>query len=128
MPPITSFRDLLVWQKAIELAVLTYRIAQSLPRSEQDVLGYQLRKSSLSIPSNIAEGWSRRSTPHYINHLWTAHGSGGELETQVEVGKRLSFIAPDAADVLIRDTQEIGKMVNGLVRSLERASGPRPRR
>jgi four helix bundle protein len=60
MPPITSFRDLLVWQKAIELAVLTYRIAQRLPRSEQDVLGYQLRKSSLSIPSNIAEGWSRR--------------------------------------------------------------------
>jgi four helix bundle protein len=74
--PITSFGDLLVWQKSIDLAVATHRAAQQLPRAEQMVLGYQLRKSSLSIPSNVAEGWSRRSTAHYTQHLWTAHGSG----------------------------------------------------
>ena len=111
--PINSFRDLLVWQKSIDLAVATYHVAQRLPRSEQMVLGHQLRKSSLSIPSNIAEGWSRHSTPHYIQHLWIAHGSGGELETQLEVGKRLAFVGVDAADLLIRDTQEVGRMVNG---------------
>jgi len=126
--PITSFRELLVWQKSIDLSVATYEIAHRLPRSEQMVLGYQLRKSSLSIPSNIAEGWSRHSTPHYIQHLWTAHGSGGELETQLEVGKRLAFVAVDAADVLIRDAQEIGRMLNGLVRSLDRGESSAWRR
>ena len=76
MMKIESYRDLIVWQKSMELAVRCYRAAQALPKSEQQVLGYQLRKSSVSIPSNIAEGHSRHSTPHYIQHLWTAHASG----------------------------------------------------
>ena len=108
MATIESFRDLLVWQKSIDLAVRTYRVAQRLPRSADPVLGYQLRKSSLSIPSNVAEGWSRHSTPAYINHLWIAHGSGGELESQLEVGRRLGLVTNDAADLLIRDAQAIG--------------------
>jgi len=120
MSDITSFRDLVAWQKAMDLAVVAYRTARALPRVEHSVLGYQLRKSSLSIPSNIAEGWSRKSTPHYIQHLWTAHGSGAELETQLELGSRLQLITVSHADLLIRDAQEIGKMINGLVRSLER--------
>ena len=78
---IRSFRELFVWQKSMDLAVRTYRVAQHLPRDDRPVLGYQLRKSSLSMPSNIAEGFSRHSTPHYIQHLWTAHASGAELET-----------------------------------------------
>jgi four helix bundle protein len=118
--PINGFRDLFVWQKAMDLAVATYRAAQLLPRAHQNVLGYQLRKSSLSIPSNVAEGRSRHSTPHYIQHLWTAHGSGAELESQLEIAKRTSLMAADAADLLIRDAQEIGRMINGLVQSLER--------
>jgi four helix bundle protein len=121
MTDITSFRDLLVWQKAMDLAVKTYRVAQRLPRSEQTTLGFQLRKSSLSIPSNIAEGFSRHSTPTYINHLWTSHGSGAELESQVEVGQRVDLIEVRAADMLIADAQEIGRMLNGLVASLERS-------
>jgi four helix bundle protein len=125
---IDSFRDLVVWQKAIDLAVATYRTARRLPRVEQSVLGYQLRKSSLSIPSNIAEGWSRHSTPHYIQHLWTAHGSGGELETQLEVGKRLVLVRQDEAELLIGDAQEIGRMINGLVQSLERGESSARRR
>ena len=62
MPPIKSFRDLLVWQKAIDLAVRCHQIAKTFPRDEQSVLGYQIRKSTLSMPSNIAEGFSRHST------------------------------------------------------------------
>jgi hypothetical protein len=67
---IESYRDLFVWQKSMDLAVRCYRAAQALPKSEQSVLGYQVRKSSVSIPSNVAEGHSRHSTPHYIQHLW----------------------------------------------------------
>ena len=128
MQTIQSFRDLLVWQKSIDLAVRTYRFARQLPRSEDSVLGYQLRKSSLSIPSNVAEGWSRHSTPAYIQHLWIAHGSGGELESQLEVGRRLSLVPDDAANLLIRDAQEIGRMINGLAKSLARGESSRPRR
>jgi len=105
----------------MELAVRAYRTAQILPKADQIVLGYQIRKSSVSMPSNIAEGFSRHSRPHYIQHLWTAHGSGAELETQVELGSKLDLIPSDHADLLIRDTQEIGRMINGLVRSLERS-------
>ena len=119
MPTITSFRDLHVWQKSMDLAVRCYKLAQRLPKSDQMVLGHQLRKSSLSLPSNVAEGWSRHSTPFYIQHLWIAHGSGGELETQVELGRRLGLIMPDEAEVLIADAREIGRMIHGLVRTLK---------
>jgi len=118
---ITSFRDLLVWQKSMDLAVRCYRTARRLPKEDQMVLGYQIRKSSVSMPSNVAEGHSRHSTAHYVQHLWTAHASGAELETQLELGARVEIIVASEADVLIRDAQEFGRMVNGLVRSLERA-------
>jgi len=122
---IRSFRELFVWQKSMDLAVRTYRVAQHLPRDDRPVLGYQLRKSSLSMPSNIAEGFSRHSTPHYIQHLWTAHASGAELETQIELGQRLDLIVATQADLLIRDAQEIARMINGLVGSLERSEQER---
>jgi four helix bundle protein len=126
MTDIHSFRDLVVWQKAMDLAVRTYRVAQRLPREEQMSLGHQLRKSSLSIPSNIAEGFSKHSTPTYIRHLWTSHGSGAELETQVEVGRRVELLDPRAADILVTDAREIGRMLNGLVASLERSAPEEP--
>jgi four helix bundle protein len=117
---ITSFRDLIVWQKSMDLAVRAYGTVRKLPAEDRMVLGYQIRKSSVSMPSNVAEGFSRHSTPHYVQHLWTAHASGAELETQLELGSRLRLIPISHADLLIRDAQEIGKMINGLVRSLER--------
>ena len=125
MPDIESFRDLLVWQKSMDLAVRCYRTAQLLPRSEQQVLGYQLRKTAVSMPSNVAEGFARHSTAHYIQHLWTAHASGAELETQVEIGNRLELFTTQQAEMLIRDAQEIGRMINGLVSSLERSERTR---
>jgi four helix bundle protein len=72
------------------------------------------------MPSNVAEGHSRRSTPHYVQHLWTAHASGAELETQLEIGARVEIISPEEAQFLIDDAQKIGRMINGLVKSLER--------
>ena len=121
MSDIESYRDLFVWQKSMDLAVRCYRAAQALPKSEQSVLGYQIRKSSVSIPSNVAEGHSRHSTPYYIQHLWTAHASGAELETQVEIGRRVNLFTGLQAEALIRDAEEVGRMINGLVRSLQRS-------
>ena len=120
MPTITSFRDLMVWQKSMDLAVRCHLIARRLPRDEQPALGFQLRKSSLSMPSNIAEGFSRHSTAFYIQHLWTAHASGAELQTQLEVGHRIEVIGERDASALIADAQEIGRMLNGLCGALER--------
>jgi four helix bundle protein len=120
MPTITSFRDLVVWQKSLALAVNTHRLAKRLPRDEQPVLGYQMRKSALSMPSNIAEGFSRHSTAFYIQHLWTAHASGAELQTQTEVAKEIGVVTERDAQALIADAQEIGRMVFGLVGSLAR--------
>ena len=119
--PINSFRDLLVWQKSMDLSIRAYKLARRLPKSDQMVLGYQIQKSSVSMPSNIAEGFSRHSTPHYIQHLWTTHGSAAELETQLEIGNRVELIKTEEAAILIADAQEIGRMINGLVNSLQRA-------
>jgi four helix bundle protein len=71
------------------------------------------------VAANIAEGKERHSTPYYIQHLWTAHASGAELETQLEICARVEIIRIDQADFLIRDAQEIGRMLNGLIKSLE---------
>ena len=119
MQDIKSFRDLLVWQKAMDLSVFVYRTAREMPRHEQLVLGHQLRKTAISVPSNVAEGFSRHSTASYVQHLWIAHASGAELETQVELGHRVEVIRADRAEQLIADAQEVARMINGLVRSLE---------
>jgi four helix bundle protein len=120
MSTIKSFRDLLVWQKAMDLAVRAYETSMRFPRQHQDVLGFQVRKSSVSIPSNISEGFSRHSRAHYVQHLWTAHASDAELETQLEIGHRVKIVGPDELEFLLRDAQEVARMLNGLVKSLER--------
>ena len=120
MSSINSFRDLLVWQKSVDLAVNCHRIAKRFPRDEQPALGYQVRKSALSIPSNVAEGFSRHSTAFYIQHLWMAHASGAELETQLTVGTRIGVVSETEAEAAIRDAAEVGRMINGLVGSLQR--------
>jgi len=114
-------RDLLVWQKAMDLAVRCYGVSRRMPRDEQGVLGYQIRKCAVSMPSNIAEGKVRQSTAIYMNHLWIAHGSGAELETQLELGARVKVVSEKEATALISDAQEIGRMVKGLVASPERS-------
>lgn len=121
MTQIKSFRDLLVWQKAMDLAVRCYGVSRRMPKDEQGVLGYQIRKCAVSMPSNIAEGKARQSTAIYLNHLWVAHGSSAELETQLELGARVKVVSEMEAAALISDTQEIGRMLKGLVTSLERS-------
>ena len=117
MTQINSFRDLLAWQKAMDLAVRCYSVSRRMPKDEQGVLGYQIRKCAVSMPSNIAEGKARQSTAIYTNHLWIAHGSGAELETQLELGARVKVVSEQEATALISDAQEIGRILKGLMAS-----------
>jgi four helix bundle protein len=114
---ITSFRQLIVWQKSMDLATRCFEVVRKFPRAEQTTLGFQIQKSSMSIPSNVAEGFSRHSTPSYVQHLWIAHASSAELETQLELGCRIGLIENGAAEALIEDAREVGRMINELVRS-----------
>jgi four helix bundle protein len=96
MSDITSFRDLVAWQKAIDLADLIYTITEPFPKREWSGLAHQMRKAAVSVPSNIAEG-SRHKKPSSIHHVKIALGSHGELDTQCELATRRKFIA--AADL-----------------------------
>jgi four helix bundle protein len=121
MAKVNSFRDLIVWQKSLDLAVRCYKLVRRFPRRDQFVLGTEIQKSSLSIPSNIAEGKGRHHTAVYINHLWIANGSGTELQTQLEAAKQVQLVTPAEAEIYIKDAEEIGRMLGGLVNSLERS-------
>ena len=118
MPHITSFRDLIAWQKAMDLADMVYDLTEDFPSRERFGLAYQLRKSAVSIPSNIAEG-SRRKTPGYVHHLIIALGSHAELDTQCELASRRRFISGDDRTRLEAPIAEVGRITHGLVRSLD---------
>lgn len=118
--PILSHRDLTVWQKAIDLVDKIYDFTDSFPRHEQYGLTSQLRRAVVSVPSNIAEGNGRRTTPDYIRFLHHSYGSLMEVDTQVHIATRRSYIAPNDESRIIELLSEIGRMVNGLINSLER--------
>jgi four helix bundle protein len=115
---MTTFRDLLAWQKAMDLVDCIYQEVRSFPKSETFGLSFQLRKSASSIPSNIAEGRGRHSTPDYRHFLRQARGSAQELDTQIEIAMRQGFIAETRARELMKLANRVGQLINGLLRSL----------
>jgi four helix bundle protein len=112
---ITSYQDLLVWQKGMELVEIVYKITEALPSKETYGLTSQIRRSAISIPSNIAEGCKRRSTKDFIQFLKIAMGSCAELETQPILAKRLYKIDTDIA---LGQLTEIQKMISTLIKKL----------
>ena len=118
---IRNFRDLLVWQRSMDLVVDVYRLTSQYPSDERFGLTAHTRKTSISIPSNVAEGCSRRQLPAYVNHLNIAMGSEGELSTQLEVGLRLGYVSAHDLEKPFQQLNEIGRMLNGLSSSLEAA-------
>ncbi len=88
---LRSYRDLIVWQKAVELVIVVYELTEQFPKSEMYGLTSQMRRAAVSVPSNISEGRRRGSRKDFRNFILTAFGSGSELETQIEISKRLSF-------------------------------------
>ena len=116
---IQSFRDLDVWHKAMDLAVRVYQATDKFPRSEMSGLASQMRRAATSIPSNIAEGKAIGGLG-YPRHLRIAHGSEAELQTQIELARRLTFLVDEDANALLSHASEVGRMLVGLERSLPR--------
>jgi four helix bundle protein len=116
---VTSYRDLLIWQKGVKLAVLTYQLSKTFPREEIYGLTSQMRRCAVSIPSNIAEGAGRLKTPEYKHFLGIARGSSFELQTQLIIAKELSF--GDVEQIALADSlcNEVGKMIFGAIRALK---------
>lgn len=119
-PVFKSYRDLEVWQKAMELVVECYQITKSFPKSEVFGLASQLQRAAVSIAANISEGHARQHTKEFLQSLSIAYGSLAELETHIEIAKRLEYIAAETAAELNYKTSTIGRMLNGLRRSLEK--------
>ena len=116
---IRSYRDLEVWQQAMKLAELCYKETEAFPRRETYGMVSQIRRAAVSIASNIAEGNSRRSRQAYLNHLSIALGSQSELETQVELSRRLTLLPDKSGQGILELAEVVGRMLHALIRSLE---------
>ena len=116
-----SYRDLVVWQKAMQLVTDVYRMAEKFPKVEVFGLASQLRRAVVSVPSNIAEGQGRDSTKEFIHHLSIAYGSLMEAETQIQIAANLSYIRQPEAERYISQATEVGRLMNGLSRSLRKS-------
>jgi four helix bundle protein len=110
----------MVWKKAMSLVTEIYRTSREFPKEEIYGLTSQIRRSAISIPSNIAEGKGRKSKGEFRQFLSNARGSLLELETQVQIAMNLGFVNGSRAEGLLLDTSELGKMLNGLIDSLNR--------
>ena len=117
---IASYRDLIVWQKAMDYAELVYRLTRRFPREELFGLTSQLRKASASIPSNIAEGHGRRAGKEFIRFLLIANGSLRESETQLPLAERLRYVEASATSQARELAEEIGRCLSGLIGSLKK--------
>ena len=115
-----SYRDLVAWQKGIDLCEIIYRTSARFPREEIYGLTSQIRRAAVSVPSNIAEGAGRFTRGEFIQSVGYARGSLLEVETQLIVAQRLGYLDASAADELLQLTNEIGRISNGLIRSLTR--------
>ncbi len=118
MTEIRSYRDLVVWQKGMELVEGVYRVSRTFPKEEVYGLVSQVRRAAVSIPSNIAEGQSRLTAGEFVQFLGIARGSLAEVETQLLLAQRLAFLTPETTEPLLELTAEIGRLLNGLLRSL----------
>ena len=116
---LTSFKELIVWQKAMELAKEIYDISKKLPHEEMYSLNSQMKRSAISIPSNIAEGYGRKTTPDYLRSLYIAYGSTCELETQILLSGDLGYLNKESLSELQRDIGEVERMLKALIKSLE---------
>ena len=113
-----GFRDLKVWQRSRILVKSVYEITGQLPKEEVYGLTSQIRRCAVSIPSNIAEGSSKRSTREFIRFLNIAYGSLAELETQLLLASDLAYVTLDTVEPLFVEIDEIGRMTNGLISKL----------
>ena len=115
---VRSFRDLAVWQKSIQMAVMVYRLTKGFPKEETYGLSSQMRRAVVSIPSNIAEGHGRLNTPEYRQFLGIARGSNFELQTQLEIARKLEIGESKMLNEAEGLSHEVGKMIYGILEKI----------
>jgi four helix bundle protein len=117
-----SYKDLIAYQKGYKLTLKIYQITKDYPREEIYGLTSQMRRSAVSIPCDIAEGYRRGHRKEYIQFLYMAHGSCSELETLISLSHDLGLISEQVFEELYGLQEEVSKLLNGLISSLSRAS------
>jgi four helix bundle protein len=123
---LRNYRDLLVWQKSYQICLQVYRATRKFPSDERYGLTAQMRRAAVSVPSNIAEGYSRSTTGDYLRSLRFAYASNSELETQMMLACDLEYIEHDEYGKLAEGIREVERMMKALMKSLERRhSNPR---
>jgi four helix bundle protein len=123
---LRDYRDLLVWQKSYQICLQVYRATRKFPADERYGLTSQMRRAAVSVPSNIAEGYSRSTTGDYLRSLRFAYASNRELETQAMLARDLDYLKLDEYGKLSEDVREVERMMKSLIKSLERRrSNPR---
>ncbi|NES46262.1 four helix bundle protein, partial [Moorena sp. SIO2C4] len=116
---VKSYRDLKVWNRAMDLVVLCYQLTSKLPKTEIYGLSSQIQRAAVSIPANIAEGKGRLHLGDYIHHLSIANGSLKELETHLLITGRLSYLKNSELQPVLELSDEIGRMLNILIEKLK---------
>ena len=120
MSGIKSYKDLLIWQKGIDIVINLYQLVEDFPKEEIYALSSQLKRASVSIPSNIAEGYGRNSTQSYIHFVSISRGSLFELETQLIIAQKLKFVKNERLlSELMNQITEESKMINSFLNKLE---------
>jgi len=117
---IASYRDLLVWQKSMDLVVKSYELAKRLPSNETYGLASQIQRSAVSVPANVAEGYGRHHLGDYLHHVSVANGSLKELETHLLIGERLSYFREDQIGPALQLSSETGRMLRALAAGLRK--------
>lgn len=115
---VASHKDLLVWQRSMDLVETVYRLTGSFPATEQWGLISQMRRAAISVPSNIAEGYGRQATGEYRHHVSFARGSLLELETQILLARRLKYLQAVDAEPVLKEIDQISRMLATLVSKL----------
>ena len=116
---LKNYKDLKVWQRSYQLCLDIYRTTKGFPIEERYGLTSQIRRAALSVPSNIAEGYGRKTTPDYIRSLYIAYGSNCELETQLLLSGDLGYVKVEEFNKLQADIGEVERMLKALIKSLE---------
>jgi len=118
-----SYKDLVAWQKSMDLVTSIYRVTSAFPKDEQFGLTSQVRRAAVSIPSNIAEGQGRLSEKEFRFFLGQARGSLMQVETQLQIAENLGYFREDNIDKLLESCAEVGRILNGLLASVAKQAG-----
>lgn len=115
---IQSFKDLIIWQRSVRLVQDIYCVTKTFPKEEVYALTSQLRRSAISIPSNISEGFARFHNKEYKQFLYISLGSCAELSTQIIIASKLKYLSTNNSDNLLSEIEQISKMIMSLIKKL----------